>query len=69
MSKYQRFRGLYEHKQLYISRIVIPRSHDTTGCQTGCTTGMTTGCTDDTAGYETGCQTGLTIGLTASCIV
>jgi len=23
---------------------VIPRLHDTTGCQTGCTTGMTTGC-------------------------
>jgi len=25
-------------------RTVIPRLHDTTGCQTGCTTGLTTGC-------------------------
>jgi len=38
---------------------VIPRVHDTTGCQTGCATGMyrvnkhPTGC-------QTGCQTGLT---------
>jgi len=25
-------------------RILKPRLHDTTGCQTGCTTGFTTGC-------------------------
>jgi len=24
--------------------IVIPRLHDTAGCETGCTTGLTTGC-------------------------
>ena len=30
--------------------LLIPRLHDTTGCQTGCTTDLTTGCIHDTAG-------------------
>jgi len=57
---------------LYITRVIkslLPRLHDTTGCQTGCstgcTTGLTTGCIHDT----TGCQCGLTTGLTTGCIV
>jgi len=27
-----------------ISLILLPRLHDTIGCQTGCITGLTTGC-------------------------
>ena len=45
---------------------LIPRLHDTAGCQngcqTGCTTGLTIGCIRDTAACQTGCQTGLTTG-------
>jgi len=52
---------------------LIPRLHDTTGCQTRLynwlTAGLTTGCIHDTAGCQTGCQTGLTTGLTIGCIV
>jgi len=34
------FHDLYTAFHLF----VIPRLHDTTGCQTGCATGLTTGC-------------------------
>jgi len=59
---------------------LIPRLHDTTGCQQGCqthvegtvtvrSTGLTTGCIHDTASCQTGCQMGSTTDLTTGCIV
>jgi len=37
--------GLSHHESLYsLFFCLIPRLHDTTGCQTGSTTGLTTGC-------------------------
>jgi len=44
-----------------VSRLLKPRLHDTTCCQTGCqtslTTGLTTGCIVYTARCQTGCTT------------
>jgi len=36
--------GFMDGVHVVVVVAVIPRLHDTTGCQTGCTAGLTTGC-------------------------
>jgi len=53
-----------------LTDLLIPRLHDTTGCQTGCQTGLTTGLTTVLNEQplfvqpvvKPGCTTGLTTG-------
>ena len=53
--------------------ILIPRLHDTTGCQTGCQTGLTTGLTtvlkEQPLFVQPAVKPGCTTGLTTGCIV
>jgi len=51
---------------------IIPRLHDTSGCQTGCTTGLTTGLTtvlnEQPLFVQPVVKPGCTTGLTTGCI-
>jgi len=41
-------------KKQRLERIMMPRLHNTTGCQTGCTAGLTTGLTTGCILYTAG---------------